>query len=881
VTTTSGAADLPDDASWVAATVHGSGGAPDEHPWWTTITAAELDSISDDVLTGLLRELGHAVVTEPGARAWERDVYRWQAVRSAIVQAAAGVRPTTPGGPVPTWLEGIARARVQTLSTAWSHGPDEWRVIRTLERRGLVTIPHDDAYTLAFVGTLGGGDPVEAVRTDPVATDVLWQCFLVEGGGEVSLANVDKYGGGEWSTAVLTLVREGDLDRDRVLAAALNALGLDFSAYRAGWFSRLWTSLDPTLDEIAAHQPALRRLLRSDVRPTVALAVTALRRLADAGLLDGPSAVEALAPAVVAPVKGTALAAVALVGVAVASGVPVADAAPTLAVALEHPHADVQRAAARLLVRLGQVDVVAAAREGLAPSVVADALADVPATGPDERTSVADAPLPVDVAPAMPAAADRTDVTERLAALLEDPSDPAELETVLACLAAEGDPALVAPLQRRATTIVRRAYDGYTEQALQARVAMFVERCVGATTPVPSGHAHPDDAPPSVRFLSGRLVDVADVVRGEAPARTLVATPRTRTGWVDAGDLVERWAASTSAPARRDVVAGLLRVGPNGRPEALARWRTLDVSPPWARAVAYALGAEPPRAAPRPADAPVWVAAARARAPLADDPVLDAWGLTGPGRSRPLAPDPAGVLSAAKKRRVALPWAIARLSSPDPREDEPTTDPGGTFLGGDASDGWVPWVATIWPADAEHLALVAGTAVHAATDWTALHRDALDAIVAHGDHEGRIGDLAATVLVVGLTAARVDLRVHAADAVARQVRAGRLDVARTAGAATAFAADATLTRWAASFADLAATGPDLAAFVVDLLVAVLPTLPPETRGRHALLDLLDEELLRGRRATPAELVPWLATVTGSSRAARTAARLRARARGQV
>ncbi|MBO9556568.1 DUF6493 family protein [Cellulomonas sp.] len=927
MTTTSGAdgdadADLAADLAAVAAaagvvrtvaTSDGPTNEPDPYPWWTVVTTAELEAIPDDVLVGLLRELGEAVVAEPGERPWQVDLNRWNSVRRACVQAAAGVRPRAPGGAAPTWLGRLTRARLETLSTAWTHGHHEWRIIRTLERRGLVTLPHDDTYTLAFVGTLGGGDPVEAVRTDPCAVDVLWQCFLVEGGGEVSLANVDKYGGGAWSTAVLTLVREGDLDRDRVLAAALNALGLDFSAYRAGWFSRLWTSLDPTVDEVAAHQPALRRLLRSDVRPTVALAVTALRRLAEAGLLDAPAAVDALGPAVVAPVKGTALAAVALVGTAVAGGdVPAESVASTLAVALEHPHADVQRAAARLLVRLGRVDLVEAAREGLAPSVVADVLPVGPA--PDGRGTGSDDPdseggsaravevdagaaqvgsvggvnatagtrpvdvgptLPVDVGLAMPMAVTRTDVTERVAALLEDPSDPAELEAVLACLASEGDASLVEPLGRRASTLVRRAYDGYTEHRLQTRVAMLVERAVGAPTPVPPGRVRTGRVPPSIAFLTGRLDDVADVLRGAAPTRPLVATPTTRAGWVDAAAFVDRWTAAISAPAPRDVVAGLLRLAPDGREEALGRWRAVAPGAPWADAVAYALGAAPPVTAPPGADVAVWVAASRARAPLAHDPTLHAWGVTGPGRSAPLAPDPAGVF-AAEKVRWSLPWHVAHLDAPDGHDDQPTTDPGGEYLAENGFDGWVPWIATTWPADAEHVALVASTEVWWAVDMTALHRDALDVVVALGDHEGRIGDLAATTLVAGLTSARVDLRVHAVDAVARQVRAGRLDVDRTARAVTTFAPDATVTRWAASWADLAATGPDLGSFVVDLLVAVLPDLPPETRGRHALLDLLDEELLRARRATPSALVPWLATVTGSSRAARTAARLAAR-----
>ena len=49
------------------------------------------------------------------------------------------------------------------------------------------------------------------------------------------------------------------------LAACLEALGRDFAAYRAGWYSATYLALAPTDDEASPRQAALRRLLGAAV----------------------------------------------------------------------------------------------------------------------------------------------------------------------------------------------------------------------------------------------------------------------------------------------------------------------------------------------------------------------------------------------------------------------------------------------------------------------------------------------------------------------------------------------------------------------------------------------------------------------------------------
>ena len=130
--------------------------------------------------------------------------------------------------------------------------------------------------------------------------------FEVEGGGEVSLTNVDKFTGAEtsWGHTFQALVQDGTLPRDRVLRECLTALGRDFSAYRASWYSTLYTALAPAPAEVAADQSLVRALLRSDVAPTVSFAVKLLRPLEKAGLLDRTETVRSTAAGGPVPGEG-------------------------------------------------------------------------------------------------------------------------------------------------------------------------------------------------------------------------------------------------------------------------------------------------------------------------------------------------------------------------------------------------------------------------------------------------------------------------------------------------------------------------------------------------------------------------------------------------
>lgn len=745
--------------------------------------------------------------------------------------------------------------------------------------------------------------PAEAIRLDPVLRDdVVWRMFEVEGDGDVSLASGDKYAknpGTTWAATFLELVADGTLPRDRVLDATLGALGRDFSAFRAGWFSRLFRGLEPTPVECAARQDTLRALLRSGVAATVAESLTALRAVDKAGLLDDDGTATALRPCLEQPVRSTAEAALRLAE-AIGRRRPdlVALLTPETARALAHPHAAVQERAARLLRAWGADGVLAAHADALAPGVARDLGLGAPDA---ERAPVTDRPaadallpapaaLPVDPAPAPDLSpASGAELVEIMAALLEDAGDPVAVERTLAGLAAGGRTEALTSLSKRAARVLDRGPGGAVMPGwLRGQLARLVLRAGGQAVP-PLSWQRPWPVAEHVvapRFLARRIDEVADVVAGVAAPGTLLATPERTAGWIEPATLVTRLCAGGD-PRPYDLVAALLRLGPDDRSAALALLDADTSAVPAAvlAPVRHALGAPPPpRRRLRPwrptrTELPVWCAAARAREPLASDPWVASLGLEGAGRADPLdlilrVPEPWVTADAPRSPWHA--WVEVAHPAPVTTDAEPVAavdrEPGYPY--GDLRE-YVDWAAMLYPADAEHLSWVAGMAVvERSLSGAEVAYDAPRLLAALRGHEGRIGPLTCAVLAAGLGGAGADERARAVDAAVALGLRGSLTAEALAGGVVAVGPLTPLARMASALRYLAATGRSGQGLTVGALAAALPGVPHTARGLHALLEVLVDELVRAGRPTPPVLAPWLDGLRGSSRAARLAATLR-------
>lgn len=797
----------------------------------------------------------------PTSHAYFRDLDRLLAEGATLRDLFDAARTVAQ----PSWADEQDPAAVdisierRRLLASHEHFDPEFLPLRLHELYGGLEIPHDDDYVLMMIAGLSvrGSEAADArdsirgvlLRQDhDLRESVFWRIFEVEGGGEVSLTNLDKFTPDHlsWRATVLALADDGLLERRRLLRSSLQALNRDFSSFRAGWFSRLYTALAPTVEEAAAEQSLLRGCLGSGIQASVTLAAKQLVAIHRAGLLEAEEFAPAIVPAMTgskSAVQGLLRILHALLG---AERVGKEEATEALLEALAHPHVDVQRTAVAMVLELDREDLVREQQETIAPAVLAELLPEGEQEPDDSSEQIDASPEQTDAAGTCPDALPSArslrrwsdaDAAERFSALLENPGDTLELELALAWLAAaEQAPALLAPLAPRASA-VDRGHDRFLLVEL-LRAVLGID-----TEFLPRPHVHPDPSETggeevpcdservvwllpeedgsALPALLTRMREVVAIVQGRTPRRTLLATPTDTLGWIDAETLLDRAAENSreAAPGEADVHQALLRVRPEDRervrsalgagPEqattaARIQWTQRTVEHETGGSVETDSWWEVDVVTDVPAPSPVHpalIATTTERAPQErrslDAVVIGQLGLVSPGSTLPLIP------------------GILELS-----------------LAGDGE-----------------------------ADST---RHALQLLDVLRDHPGAWS--AETVQLVALGIAAKDAAVHtvAAEVLAAAVPS-RIAVPLAAQGFADCAQAVILTRWATGLADAAALAPGP---VLDLLTALLPLLDPGMRGIGKLLGLLQEESLRQHReANDPELRDWLGEFTGSSAAA--------------
>jgi hypothetical protein len=305
----------------------------------------------------------------------------------------------------------------------------------------------------------------------------------------------------------------------------------------------------------------------------------------------------------------------------------------------------------------------------------------------------------------------------------------------------------------------------------------------------------------------------------------------------------------------------------------------------------YALGGPPPRVSRLPGRSvrlhqeDLWVAAARAREPRADDVLLISKGLVAAGQGRAVRPAlrATGEPYIWRDRRgehTSTSWSY-HLTVPSSIDSElplqPTLARSESHKGfpPDDLEDWVGWLGLVTPRDLETtLTELVWPVLMAAEGFSVMH-DATRVLAMTADHPGATGPLTAATLAAGLSAQRVDQRVLAVDAVSLMVARGQMSSSQLADGMTVASGFCLAPRWSSSLAELVPVTP--AGFTFDVLVAVLPRLDAGILGLHSLLEhLLDEAARLGRRADDPSLRDWLGAITGSGRAARAARVLLAR-----
>ena len=803
----------------------------------------------------------------------------------------------------PEWLAGWAD---------WALDARPWLfpLVRRLVREGVLERPAFDSYALAFIaGHHGpwGGDPTPLhthLLADPgLLDDELWRIFEVEGGGEISLAAVDKYVPGDdagWTATLKRLADEGHVPRDRLLDESLATLARDFSSFRAGWFSRFHEALEPTVDERAARADSYTRLLSSPIANTVSFALAALAALDKAGRLDpGEELIERLRPALASERKTTVKKALALVRSAVKAEPALAEAAANAACeAVAHEAAEIQAKALDVIEPCAAAPAVRARLLGLADGVaptlrdrvnalvgveLPEAGADVPSratlrelaealpereralAGVDEaldadrpppalRFAVADIPVLAAAQPVEPVR-DLDELIDVVGRIVED----YEIEAIEVERAVDGIARLCAErppdFDARTSSLRKRAAKVLEGRTLAPLVAAWLEGTTPAATA--RGPRRERSRSPRQALMDVFLEPMEGIGLTEAPlhrralelaprvaqrvALPLLAMPTHHDGWIDPRVLVARLRANPE-PGREDLLQALLRLAPDGRAEALAAAEPLSGEA--ADVVRAALGG-----------------GGRVR-----DAML--------GEATRLA---AGLDRAAPQYR----WGFGRRWSADVLAIEVTPKPSkkqreairALALG--VEDDWAPdgpRLVLLWPAGHQalwaHAIVPLGDGIHpySSAQDTRLLDPALDP-------DRPLGELGALAVLLGLSSQSAEVRASAVDATLNAIGDGRLDGVSLGAPFPRLAQLEDFTQPARLAGSLRTVARETTLHAETVRVALehMVALDRAPRGIHALLDLLNELCAdAGAAVTLPAARAFLETFSGSSKAAKLA-----------
>ena len=841
----------------------------------------------------------------------------------------------------PPWL---AEWVAECLKRSGRGHPRTFPLAWMLVRGGLIERPTSDAYVLEMLWSwreiaavvapgerLSGADLLR--RTPELLEWELWRLFEVEGRPRVASLTSD----GHWLLHALpTLAASGEVDRGRLIDAALRALSAGFSAYNNRWFVELLERLELDAVDARAHRGALIGALAGGDGPTVSLVAFVLG--AEAPELPLADVSDAVAAAVPRLPRSSALAALGLLA-EVASSAANGDAVlPAITAALTHSSKEVQAAALgvaeSLLPRVSPADLRGAldpAASLVAPSLARRlaALVDLDST-PTDPASRLDASLdsvdilraaaevgrslPVDLlraagaeealraarSGAMPSPWSGSvfelppprpdpvapldgphELGRMLLRVIEDGDDPIEVELAIDALGRYGRDGGwdLGPSERPLIKRLRQLRTSRTAHGLRScspvaafRHALFDRLCS-------------EDGPSPRRFRDGTLLIARIRQATMSPVGPALAFPTHRQGWIDPRVLavrLEEMVAAGEEPGSADLVQALLRVGPWHREEALARLRVQAAEVQEAepvRALRWLCGDADARIGPTTT---VWIAAADARAPLRGDAAVA--GLLDK-RTRSLAEPVRLELAVAEipasmgsYRDVTAVTFRSTLPPGLPHSQVPSSAallPGWEYAGHEVAA--VRAASMFWPAAPE---------VHAAHGVEVLSRlqhgdlGGLDAwLEPYIDADLSFGEMGVTLLLVAMASKSLSLRTAAADLLVTAVDDGRLvgtevgDLLRRLAPTGSLA----LPRLAVALAEAAQTSLTHARIVRVALERGLSLAPgTNPRGVGDLAEVLHELVVatNGLIGGP-EFDAWLSSQSGSGKAAKAARAIRA------
>ena len=308
-----------------------------------------------------------------------------------------------------------------------------WRPAWLLVREGLVPTPRSRAFltevTLGVPSILepDGWQPAwKTLRADPALLDsVVWPMLLTPAAGRTWVRPHPPRGtdpqSGEASLlhAVLDQVATGGMDRDRLIDTLLRAFLMDLPKADLPWYVQAHDALQVTVQEALARAPSYGLLLASSYGPAVALAQARFAALLDADRLDADVLIDASPGVLTGGGKANALAQLQLL-----ARVGTAAAGEVAALALEHPQRAVQDRARTLVARL------APSAQPVQVAVVGRSAVPQPRPAPSPVLPVADAEELLELVLRMTTAPDAIGVERAWEGLTRIVLAPRDVETL-------------------------------------------------------------------------------------------------------------------------------------------------------------------------------------------------------------------------------------------------------------------------------------------------------------------------------------------------------------------------------------------------------------------------------------------------------------------
>jgi hypothetical protein len=478
--------------------------------------------------------------------------------------------------------------------------------IRALVKRNLCDVPTDDRYVLAIIASneefgwrLDDWRPVSArFAEEPDLRQNIWRIFEVESEHGTTLLprKFSRRPMPEtWIDSLVVLSQAGDLSRQRLLQASLEAMTKGFKPRHLLWFIELYDALKPSREEILSNLDSFGYVLASQNNQIAKWVLKELSAVSRKQPLPPEFHTKYLRPILLSESKSNVLTGLKLLEQTTKCHNEFAAECCSIAVdALLHKSPEIQNTVVELLrahtaiLDASIVSKIQELRQGTSAALAAklsDLLGD--REGPSRKIGCIY--VQGDGSKYVPVFDDGTRVDEITTAdeliavsayCIEHPNDSLQLERIMqgcSTMWISQYDSLVerfSPLKKRTAAVLNS--NSFRFDILQCLVAMFIRNCFEAATSFKSGDEVEPESPSSIEHFSARVYDQEPpyqlvlercneiVIRLKSGVELpMLSFPSNEQGWIEPSSLIrrfEQYDLSDRSHGRIDEVIALLRL---------------------------------------------------------------------------------------------------------------------------------------------------------------------------------------------------------------------------------------------------------------------------------------------------------------------------------